>query len=107
MKKKDKDHRKSRPKPRKSVVNNHAAPRSTSDSDLHFASGLSSEPDFFFENMSRPLTVNNVSAGSSRPRQSTACAKVLVRAGLRCRCHFIYVSRFPFVEFAPMPAPQD
>ena len=33
--------------------------------------------------------------GSLRPSKSTACAKVLVRSGLRCPCHFLLVSQCP------------
>ena len=62
-------------------------------------------PEELFDPLQPPA---NTSASSSqmapRPnRRSTACAKLLVRAGLRCRCHFIYVSRCPYTEFAPDP----
>ena len=49
-------------------------------------------------------TSHSSSQLAPRPhRRSMACDKPLVRAGLRCRCHFIYVSRCPYTEFTPDP----
>ena len=84
-------------------------PTSSTDSDLYYLSDISSEAEGLMENISKSESthpVSEVSEGLLRRRKSTSCAKVLVRAGLRCNCHFIYVSRCPFVEFAPMPKPQ-
>ena len=41
------------------------------------------------------LYTSRQESGSSRPSKSTACAKVLVRSGLRCPCHFLLVSQCP------------
>ena len=49
--------------------------------------------------LSKPISV----APPQRPSRSKACAKVLVRAGLRCFCHFIHVSHCPNVQFAHEP----
>ena len=49
--------------------------------------------------LSKPISVATV-ALPERPSRSKACAKVLVRAGLRCSCHFIHVSHCPNVQFA-------
>ena len=46
--------------------------------------------------LSKPISF----APPERPSRSKACAKVLVRAGLRCSCHFIHVSHCPNVQFA-------
>ena len=62
-------------------------------------------PEELFDPLQTPAdTSASASQTAPRPkRRSTACAKLLVRAGPRCRCHFIYVSRCPYTEFAPEP----
>ena len=81
---------------------------SSTDSDLHYMSDISSEPDAFMHSISKEqfsAAVSTATEGTTIPRKSKACANLLVSAGLRCSCHFIQVSHCPNVQFAPMPKP--
>ena len=72
------------------------------DSELH------SEPELFMHSVSNAESrapAPTANEGTNFLRKSKACAKLLVRAGLRCKCHFIHVSHCPSVQFAPVPTP--
>ena len=81
--------------------------RSTSDSDQIMSMDIAGDPASFFTDTSMQSKPSSSLATPQRPRRSTACAKLLARAGLWCRRHIIHVSRCPFTEFAQVPADQD